>query len=96
VTDDSGIPDKLDIEVTEESFRIARERMARSELGHCFRCLSQKPSDSVDKDWGVLSWEDAPDGTTFLAVCPDCHQAVEDWLCGESDEMLGDPPPQGC
>lgn len=84
------IPDELVIEATHQCYRAAREMMARSELGHCFRCLAPKPFDHV-VDWGVLSWEDAPGGTIFLAVCPDCDRAVENWLCGEVDAMLGEP-----
>jgi len=83
------MPDELHIEVTEEDFRTARERMARSELGHCFRCLRAKPMDGDASGWGVLSWEVAPDGSVFLAVCPACNDAVENWLRGEYDETLG-------
>ena len=95
MTNDSGMPDELHIEVTEEDYRTAREMMARSELGHCFRCLKPRPPEGAPdaKDWSILTWEEAPGGEIFLAICPNCNEAVENWLCGEFDEILGEPKP---
>lgn len=53
MTNDSGMPDELHIEVTEEDYRTAREMMARSELGHCFRCLKPRPPEGAPRRQGL-------------------------------------------
>ena len=62
---------------------------------HCMRCLTPAPKAPRPSGWGVMLI-DAPNGDKFfVAICPDCDDAVERWICGEHDEVLGNlPEPQ--
>jgi hypothetical protein len=86
-------PETLEFEVTAEDYRRADEVAAKSAMSHCFRCLTPKPPD--DSEWGTLLFNADPDPAKhqFLENCPDCFEAIEDWLCGNHDEILGEPPP---
>jgi hypothetical protein len=56
-------------------------------LSHCFRCLTPAPNPHTG--WGLLLLYVRHNDRFFVVRCPDCEQAVEDWLCGHDDELLG-------
>ena len=66
-------------------------------VSHCFRCMApaseMRKSNLLPPDgWGVEGWH-TPNGDHFwLVICPDCVDPVDNWICGEYDEILGNPP----
>ena len=83
-----GMSDELKIEITAEDLRTAREMLRRSEIAHCLRCLTPAPSGPDPPGWGIMGMGQPPNGF-FVRICPECSEAVDNWVCGGYDEILG-------
>jgi hypothetical protein len=82
-----GMSDELKIEITAEDLRTAREMLRRSKIAHCFRCLNPAPPGPDPPGWGIMGRGQPPIGF-FVHICPECSEAVDNWVCGGYDEIL--------